>query len=402
MLPLRGIAKDAQNGHSFFMTVLCLKKTKGMTIRMKKAVVILLCVSALGFGGFFLILQNNDAPPPDTVALNDAAISALQSGDSSEAARILTEDLVREYAAMDAARSINYRHAVIFLCVLLGALTVAGIWLILYCERSVLSPFRKLRHFAQNVASGNLDLPLEMDRRGAFGAFTESFDLMREELKIARENERKASQSKKELVASLSHDIKTPIASIKAVTELMMAKSQDSAEQLEVIIAKADQIDLLITNMFHATLEELEQLKVEPEEAQSTILYELIQNADYDHRIAMEEIPECIVTVDKTRLQQVFDNIISNSYKYAGTGIAVVSYFEEPYLAIEVRDTGPGVAHDDLPLIFEKFYRGGNTAGISGSGLGLYISRHFMNKMGGDLKCVQNEDGFTVKILLPM
>ena len=101
-------------------------------------------------------------------------------------------------------------------------------------------------------------------------------------------------------------------------------------------------------------------------------------------------------------MRQVFDNIISNSYKYAGTDIDVSAYFSGPFLAVEVRDTGPGVAPGDLPLVFGKFYRGGNAAGKSGSGLGLYISKHLMNKMGGDIRCEQNRDGFTVKILLAM
>ena len=89
----------------------------------------------------------------------------------------------------------------------LGTTSTPSAWAV-YCSR--LTPFRKLRRFARDVAAGNLDIPLEMDSYGSFGAFTESFGLMREELKKARENERAADQSKKELVASLSHDINTP------------------------------------------------------------------------------------------------------------------------------------------------------------------------------------------------
>ena len=367
---------------------------------MRKAAVIVICASALALIGLLLLFGSNELPPPDTVALNDAVRNAEQSGDSAEAARMLTDVLTRIYNEMETAQRINNRRLMVYLCVLIGLLCAAGLWLVLYCERGVLAPFRDLRRFAESVASGNLDIPLKMDRGGSFGAFTESFDIMREELKRARENEREASRSKKELVASLSHDIKTPVASIKAVAELMMVKSQDNSEQIGIILAKADQIDLLITNMFHATLEELEQLSIAPEDLPSTLLYELLQNADYDHKLRPFTIPECIVRMDKERLQQVFDNIISNSYKYAGTDIHVSAYFAGTYLAVEVRDTGPGVAPDDLPLVFGKFYRGGNATGKSGSGLGLYISKHLMSKMGGDIRCEQNENGFTIKILL--
>jgi len=368
---------------------------------MKRALVIWLCVSALGFGGLFLTFRDAYLPP-DTVALNDAVMTVLQADDGAEAARMLTEELERVYSGMDAARRDRNRMALIYLYFILSIYTAAGVWLIWYCERGVLSPFRKLQYFAQNVAAGNLDVPLAMDRRGAFGAFTESFDLMRVELKRARENERNANQSKRELVASLSHDIKTPIASIKAVVELMLAKSPDNIEQLLVIMSKADQIDLLITNMFHAALEELEQLKVAPTEHPSTVLYEMIQSADYDRKVKEIDIPECVISVDRMRLQQVLDNIISNSYKYAGTDIKITSYFEGQHLAIEVIDTGPGVKQDELPLIFEKYYRGGNADKQSGAGLGLYIAKYLMGKMDGDIQCEQNRKEFAVKILLSM
>lgn len=97
---------------------------------------------------------------------------------------------------------------------------------------------------------GNLDLPLEMDRQNLFGAFTESFDLMRSELKKARLAEAKANAEKKELVAKLSHDIKTPVASIKAAAEVGLALSETERmkENYTQIIRKADQINGLITN----------------------------------------------------------------------------------------------------------------------------------------------------------
>ena len=84
-----------------------------------------------------------------------------------------------------------------------------------------------MKDFAERIADGNLDIPLKMDRQNLFGAFTESFDIMRTELKKSRIAEANANESKKELVAKLSHDIKTPIASIKAASEVGAALSPD-------------------------------------------------------------------------------------------------------------------------------------------------------------------------------
>jgi len=249
---------------------------------------------------------------------------------------------------------------------------------------------------------GNLDVPLEMDRHSSFGAFSESFDIMREELKKARENEYAADRSKKELVASLSHDIKTPVASIKAATELMLVSVKDEKErtQLERIASKAEQINTLITNMFHSTLEELQALSVTVAEVHSTALPRLIENADHKSRVKPFSIPGCIVLTDTVRLQQVFDNVISNSYKYADTDISIYADFDGPFLAIVVEDQGPGAPEDELPLLTNKFYRGNNAAEKSGYGLGLHISKTLLEDMSGDLSCENRQHGFAVRIRL--
>jgi signal transduction histidine kinase len=272
----------------------------------------------------------------------------------------------------------------------------------LYINRIIVRPFHKLKVFAQHVAEGNLDLPLTMDRENMFGAFTESFDLMRDELNKARENERLANQSKKELVASLSHDIKTPVASIKAVSEIMQVKSSDEEEkeQFNTIIEKADQINALITNMFNATLEELQELKVTVTEQSSQLIYGLIKKADYYNQVTISGISECIIVVDLLRLSQVIDNIIQNSYKYAGTSIEVTSSIQCRYLEITLKDFGKGVSEEEKPLLFHKFYRAGNSEGKSGAGLGLYISKYLMEKMSGEIECENVEDGFVLRLKL--
>ena len=139
-----------------------------------------------------------------------------------------------------------------------------------------------------------------MDKNNYFGAFTESFDLLREELDAARQREYESNRSKKELVATLSHDIKTPVASIKAVSELMLMQAKDEKviKQVNTIYSKAEQINLLVTDMFHATLEELQQLKLTVTEESSEILVDMIENVNYDHQIEYEPIPQCIILMD--------------------------------------------------------------------------------------------------------
>ena len=202
--------------------------------------------------------------------------------------------------------------------VLLQCIICAGYFF--YVQRTVLKPFQRLRKFAERIAQGNLDIPLEMDRQNLFGAFTESFDIMRSELKKARMAEAAANESKKELVAKLSHDIRTPVASIKAASEVGEALSQDEKNRRNYgqIIQKADQINTLVNNLFSAALEELQELSVIPTELNSAELRPMLENADYLHRAVIPPVPDCLLSADSLRLQQVFDNIFANSYKYAG------------------------------------------------------------------------------------
>lgn len=299
------------------------------------------------------------------------------------------------------------------------ALWAAGVFLLalplLFCagfalwlRHTLIYPFRKLEAFARRVAAGNFNLPLTMDQENIFGPFTESFDLMRDELARAKENEQQANRSKKELVASLSHDIKTPVASILAVAELMLVRESSEAarKSWKTVHAKAWQINQLVTNLFHASLEELQNLPVDPTEETSSVLEELFRAADYNGRAAVSPIPPCLLRFDRLRLQQVLDNIFHNSYKYADTSIRVAFTFDGAALAVTIADHGPGAPSGELALLCNKFYRGKNAAGKSGSGLGLYLSRYLMEQMGGTLTC-QNllcggaVCGFAVRLLIP-
>lgn len=317
-----------------------------------------------------------------------------------------------------------------FLClgILMIVQTGVCVWYIAYLERSVIRPFQKMKDFARRVAGGNLDIPLEMDRHNLFGAFTESFDIMRAELKKAQKAEAEANAAKKELVAKLSHDIKTPVASIQAAAEVgaALAERAERGSEPEMreglrrdggyrgqyaalegirenylqIMRKAEQISALVTNLFTATLEELEQLTVAPVDMEGNELEMILRDADYLGRGSIPHIPACLLYADRLRLQQVFDNIFINSYKYAGTQVNVAVRREGGYLAVEIEDYGGGVSGEELPLLKEKFRRGSNAAETEGAGLGLYISDYFMKEMGGKILVENGDWGLRVTVLI--
>ena len=315
--------------------------------------------------------------------------------DGKEVGKLL---IVNDYSAYKNEVYNRYSRNYI-LCAVLEALIIAIFMVWVY--HSVVKPFDKLKGFASNVAAGNLDMPLEMDRGNMFGAFTESFDIMREELQTARQKEYEAQRSKVELVAQLSHDIKTPVASIRAMSELLEAKSDDEKQKQKLgsIVSKTNQIDVMVSDLFASTLNDLEKLDATASEQPSNILEKIINDADYQDYIGDIDIEECLILCDPIRASQVINNIISNSYKYADTSIIVRSEIEDDHLNLTFTDKGGGVSEDDLPVITKRFRRGSNSDGKPGAGLGLAIASELMEKMGGGLECSNVEGGFRVKLL---
>ena len=274
-----------------------------------------------------------------------------------------------------------------------------------YIRKAILRPFAKMKEFASYVAAGDLDRPLEMDKGNLFGAFSESFDIMREELKASRAREH-------ELIASLSHDLKTPVTGIKLTSELMAAVfSQNEGQEITVtenmivkmnnIYKRADEIALLVGDLFSSTLEDLGAFKVNCADENSAVITALVSEYDDRGLVRISEIPQVIVHMDKLRLSQVIGNILFNSYKYAGTPIDISFRLDDPFLEVSIRDSGPGVPEDEIALITHKFYRGKEHGDKEGSGLGLYIARILMDKMGGELS-VRSENGLCVTLLIPL
>lgn len=362
---------------------------------------------------------------------------------------------------LEQGRDMMLKYVIIFWAVLL----VIGIIFILVIHHFMIKPVKEMENFASEIAKGNLDVPLPIHRNNMFGSFTESFDIMREELKASKEREFEAEKAKREMVAELSHDLKTPVATIRATCEVLDLKYKKEIEKTEALLEenrnsnkdlhhgtgaapatgvqpadesqngdrnkeietrltnlkgnlekigyiykKADTINELVGSVFRATLDDMQEIKIEPKENDSLIIESYFASLkEYGNIILDNHIPECLLIFDKLRMEQVIDNIVGNSYKYAGTDIHV-SFAETEMLStakgsknifikITIRDSGPGVPEEDLPLLTEKFHRGGNAGDKQGYGLGMYLANHYMEKQGGGME-YYNDHGFVVEILV--
>lgn len=271
-------------------------------------------------------------------------------------------------------------------------------------HRRIVQPFTELRDFATRVAGGDLDAPLAMDRHNVFGAWTESFDLMRAELAAAKRREAEIEQSKRDLVAQIGHDIRTPVASIAATAEVLRLHETDRLRlaRFDVIDAKTAQIENLVADLFSASDTELAALQINSRDLASAELIDLVRAADHAGRVRLDELPECLLHADPQRLAQVIDNVIANSYKYADTEIAVRGRLVADTLELDFADSGPGLPSEELDGIFIRGVRGSNVGDQPGLGLGLFTAAWLMERMGGDCAAASSSDGFTITITIAL
>ncbi len=321
---------------------------------------------------------------------------------------------------LDGYRSLRYKFiSGMAVCAVLILFGMFGFGV--YLDRKVITPFKKMQSFAGRVAEGRLDEPLEMDRDNLFGAFSESFDIMREELSASKQRELELQKKERELVASLSHDLKTPVTGIKLAAELLQMRFAVKAENagtdivfdkdetnsmnegIEGILQKTDQINALVSDLFTATLDDLGEFKVSCRDEDSGVLSDIVRACDDKHYVIMSELPQVIINIDRKRMAQVIGNIISNSYKYADTPIDICFSVSERFLEMRIQDHGQGVPADEIELITNKFYRGKAWADSDrdGNGLGLYIAKMLMKKMNGDL-IAESTDGLAVTLIIPL
>jgi signal transduction histidine kinase len=295
--------------------------------------------------------------------------------------------------------------------ILAGYLLCAAFILLifLYLYFTVIRPFEKLNHFAYEVARGNLDSPLYYERKNLFGAFTWAFDNMRREVKKARACEKEAIENNKTVIATISHDIKTPIASIRAYAEGLAANMDSNAERrnryISVIIKKCDEVSGLTNDLFLHSLSDLDKLKMNPVWCQTGDLIPdilgSIQEESTNIRV-MGDLPSAEIFVDPRRLNQVFENLINNSAKYSlDNNIDLFFHLDNTVLTIHIRDYGKGMDEEDLPFAFDKFYRGKNASGKPGSGLGLYIVKYIMEQMNGNVDLKNHPSGLEIILKLP-
>ena len=293
--------------------------------------------------------------------------------------------------------------------VLSAALAVAVIYII-YLYVHVIIPLRKMKRFSDRIRSGNFDAPDATDTSKAFGMFSESYNIVYDELRRGRQREALLKEKEKEALAKAGRKLSDPLNAIKLSSELMRTmliakEGEENAymlDKIEKIYDTADSMSTDVNDILSTALDDLGEFIVNIADVESRILEDMVRKSDHRHVVSMTPVPYVLIHIDTFRMRKVIESVIDNSYRYADSAIDVTFLQTDEYLQMKISDHGPGVFDDEIDLITGKFYRGRAWVDSveKGDGQGLYIASTIMEKMGGKLYVENTGDGLCVTLLV--
>lgn len=295
------------------------------------------------------------------------------------------------------------------------------IFRLFYCNRRVLAPIGEIATSAQQIIRGNYEYEVRRVfsskvNADEIGELTYSFELMRDELKAKQMKEEELKKAQQELISCISHDLKTPISTIKAYAEGMrdgIAKDEAArASYIRIMIEKTDLLIEMIEELLQFSNAQLNQLEICRKEVYFLSFFEkaMKEIEGYVRQQDMEfscsaDMEEMLVSIDEKRILEVLYNLVENSMKYRKEcgKIRILASREGEEVLIRVQDNGIGISNNDIPYVFDKFYRAekSRTSSIPGSGLGLSICKYIVEKHGGTIYCKSQKEkgceiGFTL------
>ncbi len=293
-----------------------------------------------------------------------------------------------------------------FLCMMIVTIIV-----LVYVHNKVLKPFHDMSNLSYELAKGNLSMPIKEEKSKLFGRFLWGMDMLREKLEENKARELEFQKEKKTLILSLSHDIKTPLSSIELYTKALLDDLYDTKERkdeaLQGIARNVKEIKGYVDEIVTASREDFLNLEVSMGEYYISELMQDIESYYKDKlnvihtEFQVDEVSECLLKGDKNRMVEVMQNVMENAIKYGdGKRIRISFGEEEECKLIHIENSGCNLKKEEFPNLFDSFYRGSNSNGMKGSGLGLYICKTLMHKMDGEIFAEMNADVFNMTIVV--
>ncbi len=302
--------------------------------------------------------------------------------------------------------------AVIFY-VVIGIIIFSAAFMLL--QRRSLRYIDKIADSVRNISEGDLNTNVEVEGDDEFSEIAANLNQMEVDIRDLMDRERESERTKNELITNVAHDLRTPLTSIIGYLELLrddVAKDSETQHKyIDIAYTKAKHLEDLIEELFGFTkmnygkmsmktdrvdiVKLLGQLLEEfyPSFVDAGLTYELVSN-----------VPAKIITADGNLLARLFDNLINNAIKYGKDGKKILVRIDagDEIVTVTVTNYGYIIPKDELPLIFEKFYRveQSRSSQTGGTGLGLAIAKSIVEMHGGTISAASDKNGtvFTVRL----
>ncbi|BFH66151.1 two-component sensor histidine kinase [Paenibacillus dendritiformis] len=298
-------------------------------------------------------------------------------------------------------------------------MVIAGIILFILfyvlLNRQLIGSLERITETVQHIADGDFDQRCNITTDDEIGRLAKNIDIMVYQLKNSIEEERLAERTKNELITSVSHDLRTPLTSILGYLGLVeQDRYRDEVElrhYIHIAYEKAERLNVMINDLFEYTrMNGGMTLRTKPMNVS-----EMAGQLCVHYRYPMEQAgltlqmssntDKCWVNADPDKLVRVFDNLLSNAMHYAYSGSVVELHLrqDEDKVEITVKNAGDPIPSQDLPHIFERFYRveKSRSEKTGGSGLGLAIAKTIIELHGGTIRAESSPQATLFIIELP-
>lgn len=396
------------------------------------------------FGGFVVVQQGDQWASYGKLREGEAFLAQMQknistSGKHADEAFVMSEWKGRnllsvryDFPGMDAPLSYyliadatetgtkdNQFHILVFLviAVIFGIILVPLIWI---TTKDIVRPLRQLEQGSRRIAEGDLNFSLHSEVRNEVGSVIRSYEKMRSELQRAIGAQLAMEENRKQLISNISHDLKTPLTSIKGYVEGIREGVANDPEKLrkyiDVIHSKTLDMDRMIDDLFLYSKLDQEQERFDFEAVPLQEFYrQTINELCMEYESAgvhltgdYEAGTGAVATMDAQKIKRVILNIVGNSVKFMDKQNPTIHVHfgqQAGEWVISVTDNGPGMNSSELEQIFDRFYRGdvNRNQNVAGTGLGLAIAKQIVRQHGGMIYAKSEPGRFmTVMFTIPM
>lgn len=264
-----------------------------------------------------------------------------------------------------------------------------------YSAKKILGPIKQINEATKKVATGDFDIKLESDREDEIGQLTKNFNTMAKDLN-------KIEVLQKDFINNMSHELKTPISSIKGFAQLLEKENltdEEKKEYIGIIVEESDRLLNISSNILKLSKlqnkEKITNKKNVDISEQIRKVINVLENKWTEKNVTISaNLPKTIIKGDEELLYQVWMNLIDNSIKFTDPDGKIDINIKKinNKAEISIKDNGIGMTEDEKKKVFERFYQVDESHYSEGSGLGLSIVKRIINLLNGEIR-IETEKG---------